>query len=128
MILYVGQGGIDGFLSSIQARVTLVVITVVVGLDLVVGFFEGLHVTLYDLVTVLLIIRIIMELLLSEFVKSGLFRHFGFWGLLLHDLVADLDELEGLGALGIKALSLQVLGSLDVLGWVGGHGAGEGCF
>jgi hypothetical protein len=44
----------------------------------------------------------------------------------MDDLVADLDELEGFGALGIKALSLQVLGSLDVLGWVGWHSAGEG--
>jgi hypothetical protein len=83
-----------------------VIINVIVGLDLGVAIFDNLHVTLDDFVALFLILIVFMELLLSEFVKSGLFRHFGFWGFLLDDLVADLDELEGLGALGIEALSL----------------------
>jgi hypothetical protein len=44
-----------------------------IGIDLGVGFFEGLHVSLDDLVAVLLILMVIMELLLSELVKGGLF-------------------------------------------------------
>jgi hypothetical protein len=93
-----------------------VVVTIDIRIDLGVGFFECLHVSLDDLVTVLLILMIIMELIISKFVNSGLLGYFRFLGFLLDDLVADLDEFEGLGVLGIEALSLQVLGSLDVLG------------
>jgi hypothetical protein len=93
IILYVGQGVIHGLLGSIQVQFTLVVITVIIGIDLGVGLFDDLLVSLDDCVALLLILVVFMELLFSEFVQGRLFGYLDVLGFLLDDLIADLDEL-----------------------------------
>jgi hypothetical protein len=68
-----------------------------------------------DLIALLLIFVILTQLLISEFIQGcrcGLLR---FFGLLLDDLVADLDELDRWALQGGKALTLHILGSFGVL-------------
>jgi hypothetical protein len=79
--------------GSTKVRITLVVITVIVGIDLGVGLFDALLVPLDDRVALLLVGVVFMELLFSEFVQGRLLGHLGVLGFLLDDLVADLDVL-----------------------------------
>jgi hypothetical protein len=93
IILNVGQGVIHGLFGSTKVRITLVVITVIVGIDLGVGLFDDLLVPLDDRVALLLVLVVFIELFFSEFVQSRLLGHLDVLGFLLDDLVADLDEL-----------------------------------